>query len=102
MTSNKDFKQIGQAPRPTFFTEEPAADRLLAIVAALTTEVAVLRERQDSLERLIIEKGILEPDELEQYIGDTDVQKSRAAWREAYLERVYAILRQAPMADNKT
>ncbi len=101
MNRDEDYKDIGQAPRPNFFPEEPAADRLLAIVAALTTEVAVLRERQDSLERLVVDKGVLEPDELEEYTGDLHVQESRAAWREAYLERVYAILRQAPTIDNK-
>ena len=38
--------------RPKYF-EDPATDRLLSIVMALAGEVAVVKERLDSVERLL-------------------------------------------------
>ena len=38
--------------RPVFFPDEPAADRLMTMLMALVTEVAVMRERLDTVESL--------------------------------------------------
>ena len=43
----------------TFF-EDPALDRAFGVVMALATEVYVLRNRQQALERLLEEAGILD------------------------------------------
>ena len=42
----------------TFF-EDPALDRAFGVVMALATEVYVLRNRQQALERLLEEAGVL-------------------------------------------
>ena len=43
----------------TFF-EDPALDRAFGVVMALATEVYVLRNRQQALERLLEEAGMLD------------------------------------------
>ena len=43
----------------TFF-EDPALDRAFGVVMALATEVYVLRNRQQALERLLEEAGVLD------------------------------------------
>ena len=44
--------------RPEFF-DEPALDRLYSTVFALAAEVSALRERQDTIERLLDANGVL-------------------------------------------
>jgi hypothetical protein len=92
MSGDQDFRQQGRAERPVFFPDEPAADKLFAIVNALVTELAVLRERQDTMERLMAGKQVLEADEIEAYRADDEAEQQRRAWRNTYLRRVYAVL----------
>ena len=92
MTKKSEIRSQGKAPRPAFFTAEPAADRVFAIVNTLVTELAVLRERQDTIVRLAEERGLFTSADIEDYSPDEEVDKARRNWREAYLARVYAIL----------
>ncbi len=79
--------------RPIYF-EDPELDKMLAIIMALAGEVSVLHERLDTLERLIQVKGILSPDEIENYQVDEQVAKEREQWRTEYIARLLRILNQ--------
>lgn len=75
-----------------FMPDEPIAERLVRMVTALVTELAVLRERVDALERLATDKGILEPAAVDAFQPDAEVEAARRQWREQYLARVFGDL----------
>ena len=79
--------------RPIYF-EDPELDKMLAIIMALAGEVSVLRERPDTLERLIQVKGILSLEEIENYQVNEQVGKEREQWRTEYIARLLRILNQ--------
>ncbi|MEG3438426.1 hypothetical protein V0288_14945 [Pannus brasiliensis CCIBt3594] len=67
-------------------------DRLLAILMALAGEVAVVRERLDSIERLLDSRGTISRQDLESYQPDETVFQEREKWRQEYLARLLRIL----------
>jgi hypothetical protein len=101
MSGGQDFRRQGRAERPVFFPDEPAADKLFAVVNALVTELAVLRERQDTMERLMASKQMVAADEIEAYRADDEVDKQRRAWRDTYLRRVYSVLLENAETDDR-
>lgn len=88
-----------QPPLPRFvsggrpgFHAEPAIDRLVAMVLALTREVSMLRDRVDTLEVLGQKAGWLGADAVETYVPPLPVRQRREAGREAMIGRVLAIM----------
>ncbi len=79
--------------RPVFL-ETPALDDLLAIVVALAQEVAVLRERADSAERILVQKGVLGAEDIERYQPDQSVDLMREQWRQDYLGRIFRAVKE--------
>ena len=59
---------------------------------AVAGELSVLRERLDTVERLVSAKGLLSMDEIEQYRPDEDVSAAREKWRAEYLERILRVV----------
>ena len=78
--------------RPSF-TDDPQVDSLVAIVMALAGEVAVLHERQDTMERLLARAGALDLTAIQTYQPDAAAQDDREQWRSAFLDRVLWIVR---------
>lgn len=77
--------------RPAFH-DDPAIDRLIAMVLALTREVSVLRDRVDTLEVLGVDAGWLAPDGVETHVAPLPVRQRREAAREAMIGRVLSIM----------
>jgi hypothetical protein len=77
--------------RPVYF-ENPECDKLLAIAMALAGELAVVRERLDTVERLLAERGVVTAAQIEGYRPDERATDERERWREEYLERVLRIV----------
>jgi hypothetical protein len=73
--------------RPHFF-EDPSIDQVMTFLLELTTEVGVLRERLDTVERLLDSEGSVTRAAIEAYQPDAATEQERAAWRDAYLKRV--------------
>ena len=73
--------------RPDFF-EDPAVDRLLSLTMAVMGEVAVLRERLDTVERLLEAKGMISRADIEGYVPDRAVGEERGLLTRAYIARV--------------
>jgi hypothetical protein len=48
----------------------------------------VLRERADTVERLLEAKGTVSREDIENYRADAAVEEERVAWRNAYIQRV--------------
>jgi len=86
-----ELRKQAKGARPQFFAD-PASDKLLAITMALAGEVAVLKTRSDTLERLMEEKGVLSRDEINKFNPSKEVLSERDAWNEEYLGRVLRIM----------
>lgn len=86
-TDSVKLPRTTKGKRSTFFAD-PALDQMMSFILELTTEVAVLRERQDTIERLLDDRGNITRDDIERYRPNDDVEAERSSWREAYLERV--------------
>lgn len=73
--------------RPDFH-EDPAIDRLLSLTMALVGEVSVLRERMDTVERLLEQKGSISRADIEVYVPDRAAGEERGVATRAYMARV--------------
>ena len=89
LASNK-----ARGKRPYFF-DDPAVERVLNITMAVAGELAVARERIDTLERLLEDKGLLTRAEIEQYAPTTPaIAEQRQTWHSEYISRVLRIVQQ--------
>ncbi len=88
--------------RPQFL-QDPALERVLSITMAVATELAVARERIDTLERLLVQKGVLAADAVDSFKPDATAQAARDAFSREYIARVLRILDQdvQAMADGE-
>lgn len=73
--------------RPDYF-ENMALDRLYSLTLALVAEVSVLRDRNDTLERLLEAKGTLSREDIENYMPDREAGYERGLGTKAYIARV--------------
>ena len=80
--------------RPDYF-DDPALDRLYSTVMALAAEVSALRERNDTLERLLEAGGVLDRDAIENYTPDRAAADERGEATRAYVNRVMRGFQQA-------
>jgi hypothetical protein len=95
----QDLDPIAQANRRAkgkrpFFLDDPAVERVLSITMGVATELAVARERIDTLERLLVQRGVLQPQDIEQYVPDAAAMAARDAWSREYLARILRIVEQ--------
>jgi hypothetical protein len=79
--------------RPYFF-DDPAVERVLNITMAVATELAVARERIDTLERILEAKGILSRKEIEQFEPNDAQADERQLWHARYAARIMRIVQQ--------
>ncbi|MBW4674552.1 MAG: hypothetical protein KME52_11165 [Desmonostoc geniculatum HA4340-LM1] len=85
--------KTAKGKRPVYL-ENSQIDKLLAMVMALTGEVSVLRDRLDTIERLLEVKGILSVTEIEGYEPDAKVINEREKWRAEYIARVLRVVQE--------
>ncbi|MEM7741962.1 MAG: hypothetical protein AAF225_14320 [Pseudomonadota bacterium] len=74
-------------PLHTFF-DDPTTDVLISTILSLTTELSVTRERLDTLERVLADKGTIGRTDIEAFQADPDAAKERAANRQTLLTSV--------------
>ncbi|NKB37498.1 MAG: hypothetical protein GKR93_10065 [Gammaproteobacteria bacterium] len=86
--------QLKPKGRRPYFFEDPAVDKLLAMVSALAGEVSVVHDEYDTLVRVLEEKGVVDSKELKAFIPDASVRAERDQWRGIFLENVLRILHQ--------
>lgn len=79
--------------RPYFF-KDPDVERVLNITMAVAGELAVARERIDTLERLLQERNVLGADDVEDYKPDDQVMQERMKWHKNYVARILRIVQQ--------
>ncbi len=85
-------KPKGKRP---YFYDDPAVERILNITMAVAGELAVARERVDTLERLLEEKNILTRAEIENYVPTSKtIETQRQSWHSEYISRILRIVQQ--------
>jgi hypothetical protein len=89
------LKSVRSVPetRPSFFPD-PMSDRLLDMIMALTAELAVTRERLETVERLLESKSVLARAEVDAYDPPGEVAQARLTESEALAARVLRTLHQ--------
>lgn len=87
MSEQARLQKRARGQRPQYFAD-PSIDRVLSITMALAGEVAVMRDRMDSMERLLQETGALDLEKLNGYRPSPEVQSEREAWRDNFLDVV--------------
>ena len=78
--------------RPYFLDAE--VERVLAITMALAQELAVTRERLDTVERLLKNRDLVLRREIEAYAPTQAAAAERGLWTQEYLGRILRIVQQ--------
>jgi hypothetical protein len=73
--------------RPYYF-DDPAIDQMMTFFIELMTEVSVVRDRLDTVERLLDRQTSISRADIEAWRPDAAVEAERVAWRDAYVKRV--------------
>jgi hypothetical protein len=79
--------------RPYFFNSQET-ERVFNIAMAIATEVAVVRERIDTIERLLEAKGIVSQKEIEAFVPTDEQAEARQLWHARYAARILRIVQQ--------
>ena len=87
----KDRPTVAKGNRP-FPLGNSHIDRVLSITMAIASEVAVLYDRLDTLERVASEKTQFSLDDLRQFQIDDEIEEAREQWRQAFIRRMLRIL----------
>ena len=85
------LRRTARGKRPRYFSD-PATDRLLGILMSLIGEVSVLRDRLDSVERLIEAGGLFRREDIDSFLPDEQAEAEREATRQRYVERVMRVI----------
>ena len=81
----------GKRPR---FVADPVVDRMMSVTLSLVSELAVARERIDTLERVLEGRGLLNREDVERYVPDAQAARERGQLHEQYLMQVFRTLLQ--------
>jgi hypothetical protein len=88
-----ELQKKAKGERPRYF-EDPAIDKVLSITLALAGEVAVLRDRIDTIERLGEAGQPISRAAVDSYQPDETVRAERDAWRDTFLSVVLRTVHQ--------
>ncbi|MBM3513380.1 MAG: hypothetical protein FJX59_06660 [Alphaproteobacteria bacterium] len=83
-----------KAMRPQYFTD-PNMDQMHAMIVAMATEISVLYDRFDSLERVLEKKGSLVRADLEAWQADDAAHDERRSKRDALIRRIFRVVHDA-------
>ena len=81
----------GKQPR---FHDDRAVDQLMAMVTALTAEVAILRDRVDTHERIAEGRKLFSREDVDSFIPDVPIMAERSAQHQRILRKVFRVLKE--------
>jgi len=84
-------KPAGKRP---YFLESREVERVLAITMAVAQELAVTRQRCNTLERLLEAKGVLTMSEIESFTPDKETAAVRGLANQEFIARILRIVQQ--------
>jgi len=91
--SPKKLTRVARGKRPVLFGDGEG-DMFLSMITALTTELMVMRDRLDTIERVAAAKGVILKSEIDTFAFDETALAERDAARKALADRVYYLLLQ--------
>ncbi len=92
--------RAARGTRPQF-TSDPLIDQLFAISVGLATELAVTRQRLDTLERILARSGQLDREQIERYEPTAEEAAERGAQVSQLLAVAFRTLLQSPQEPTK-
>jgi hypothetical protein len=97
MLSDSDIRKLATAKakgkRPKYLGT-PTEEHLLSMVMVLAEELAVMRERSDTLERLLEAQGVLAQSQIEDYVPNAQTGQVRQKKHLEFNARLLRSLRQ--------
>ena len=86
---NKKIKlpRVAKGKKPKYL-DDGSIDNLMAMIMTLTQEISVLRDRMDTLERMLESKEIISTKEFDDFVPSDDLEMMRKDRRHELLERV--------------
>lgn len=93
--SESDFQQRARkaaGPERNVYLDGTDVDRVMAVVLALASELASVRERLDTHERLAASGHAPTVSAVESYWAEPSEEAKREAWREAYIRRIFRVI----------
>lgn len=87
MSEKIELQKKARGQRPEYF-DDPSIDKVLSITLALAGEMAVMRDRLDTIERLMEDGEPVTRDAINAYEPSAGVRDERDAWRETFLDVV--------------
>lgn len=88
----KQLERNARGKRPNFYAT-PGMDDAMAMIMVLANELAVVRDRLDTVEKVAAAKGIILDAEIEAYEPDQAVLEAREARRQDFLARLFYLAR---------
>lgn len=85
--SGARLQRVPKGKRPQYFSD-PAIDKLLWATMTIAQELAVTRDRLDSVERLLEGRKVLKAGAVDAYVPPAPVEAERDAARNAFIARV--------------
>lgn len=79
--------RVSKGKRSRFF-DDPAIDQMMTFFLEMMAEMTALRERIDTIERLLDEKGTVSRADIEDYRPDAAGEAERSAWSQGFIKRV--------------
>jgi hypothetical protein len=92
MTEKVNLPRRSKGKRPTYF-DDPSVDHLMTMILELSTELAVVYTRVDTLERVLEDANLINRDTLETYAPSAEAEVERAEWRALFLDRLFRTIR---------
>ena len=77
--------------RQTYFNGQDV-DRVMAVLLALVSEVAAIRDRLDAHERIGSAGDAPARDKVEAYRPDPPAEEDRETWRDGYIRRLFRVI----------
>ncbi|MCR9130326.1 MAG: hypothetical protein NXI12_12465 [Alphaproteobacteria bacterium] len=84
-------KARGKRP---WFMDDQDAERVLNIVMTLAQEVSVVRQRLDTVERLLETQGVVTKADIEGFTPSKEEAEERGAWNQEFIARILRIVQQ--------
>ncbi len=87
MNSKIELPRVAKGKKPIYL-DERSIDNLMAMIMTLTQEISVLRDRLDTIEKLLVDKKSITVEDIETFEPDDDLEEERRDRRQMLLKRV--------------
>ena len=87
MNSKIELPRVAKGKKPIYL-DERSIDNLMSMIMTLTQEISVLRDRLDTIEKLLVSKKAITLEDIETFEPDDDLVEERRDRRQMLLKRV--------------